>query len=315
MWSWPAITTGSITNVGAAFLIAFLLFVAERRFTRNITRTVEATAEATAGAAARQAVAEQTSDLTERVASLEDELAQQRAATQQRQDERVDALDSEITAETVWDALNEMIEVGAIRDGLVVSGSRTSPYPLVEIAIQSVQSDLAFMRNAPVEPRRTLELSVIAEPTPGEIGRSYFGCDWSSDMSFAAAVADIDAQMRRGSRMADAKMLDAVQAAAQFSRAMKLVKSDQQAPLGEEKLRGTLLELHANDWAITTDGLQNLTSDFFAPWAALDIKTGWDSRTTPLPEPAEGVPAESWSFLYSRLGQHVSQSGSGFPGL
>src|SRR3546814_19323767 len=78
--------------------------------------------------------------------------------------------------------------------------------------------------------------------------------------------------------MKDAKLLDPVTAASEFSRAMKLVKDDQQAPLGEELLRGVLLELHADDWAVTTLGLKNLSSRFFASWENLDDKTRAEER-------------------------------------
>src|SRR3546814_12482007 len=111
--------------------------------------------------------------------------------------------------------------------------------------------------------------------------------------------------------MKDAKLLDPVTAASEFSRAMKLVKDDQQAPLGGELLRGVLLELHADDWAVTTLGLQNLSSRFFESWENLDVKTGFEARSLTLPTAPEGVAPERWPTLYQRLQNHAPGRGSG----
>lgn len=39
--NWPAVITGTLTSIGATFLLAFIIFVMEQRFTRSITRQVE----------------------------------------------------------------------------------------------------------------------------------------------------------------------------------------------------------------------------------------------------------------------------------
>ncbi len=309
-WGWPSITTGSIANVGAAFVIAFLLFVAERRFTRNVARRVETTVGAAAGQAARVVVAEETRKLGERVATLEDELVERRAATRLKQDERLEDLSNELSAENVWRALEGMIEVGAVRRGLTVSGTKGAPYPLVSFEIQAYFEHPSDFHRGDAEAMKRLMVSVIAEPDSPSVGTLYFGKEWEEPESFAGVVAGLDAQLRRGGRMRDAKMLDALVAAEQFMRAMRLVKDDQQAPLGAERLRGVLLELHEDDWAITTEGLQDLSGSLFLSWADLDIKTGFMGRKLEVPPAPDGVPSSRWLSLHQRLKHHAPGQGS-----
>ncbi|MDZ5146377.1 hypothetical protein [Microbacterium testaceum] len=311
VWSWPEITTGSIANVGAAFLIAFLLFIVERRFTRTITRSVEATAGATASVAAREAVKEQTEVLSRRITSLEEEFAERRAATEQRQNARVDAVATDLSAETTWQALDEMIQVGAIRNGVVVSASSAAPYPLIEFEIRTQMAHPypGSPWESDREVIRRLMISAVVEPEPNSIGIPYFDWEWSETESFADAMAQIDAKMRRAERLREAKLLDPAFAAAEFSRALTLVKNDQQTPVGDEQLHGVLQELHSDNWAITTEGIQHLIRGLFVTWADLNLKTGHAARQSPAPQPPSGISAEDWSFLYGRLQHYAPQGG------
>lgn len=118
-WGWKPVITGTLTSVGATFLLAFVIFIMERRFTRTVTQRVEVTT--------RSVVQEETRALTKRLGDLEADLQQGRESARKAHDQYVDAITEEVSYETLSAALQEADRVGAILGGLTVSGSPTSP--------------------------------------------------------------------------------------------------------------------------------------------------------------------------------------------
>jgi hypothetical protein len=118
VWNWPNVTTGVIGSLGAAFLLVFVLFLFERRFTRNVAERVKEAAETviTAG----------TQSLGIRLDDLEERLNARRAATETVQDEAVDAIAANVSFDTISTALAEAERVGAIRGGALTCSSRSA---------------------------------------------------------------------------------------------------------------------------------------------------------------------------------------------
>lgn len=292
VWGWPQITTGTLTNIGAAVVIAFVLFVIERRFTRSIRRTVTT--------ATRAAVEQETQAFSDRIQSLEDQVAMRRAETASAQNAVVNALADDLTYETVQDALEEAHRVGGARSRVTVRGSRQFRYPLVAFAYEFRSATPSYWGSAETGPKQVF-VSVVVEPREGSWGTAVIEALWEEGTSAADLVADLDEQLRRREYRAEAKVLDIVFAAAEISRGISLTIADQQAPLGEERLSGGLVELIDDSWVITTAGVQDLASGYEETWKDLGLAYGERSESDDIPPVPEGVDEDTWGHVYNRI--------------
>lgn len=292
VWGWPQITTGTLTNIGAAVVIAFVLFVIERRFTRSIRRTVTT--------AARNAVEHEAQKFSDRLQSLEDQVAARREETTVAQNALVEALADELTYDTVHDALEEARRVGGVQNRVTVRGSQQCRYPLVAFAYEYRSTTPAYWPSTETGPREIF-VSALVEPRKGEWGTPVLETTWKEGMPAADVVSELDEHLRRGGFRTEAKSLDIVFAAAELSRGIAITIADQQSPVGEERLNGALIELIDDDWVITANGLQNLASGYEASWNELsavhqELEEG-DGR----PPAPDGVDDATWEFIYDRV--------------
>lgn len=299
VWGWPTITTGTLTNIGAAVVIAFVLFVIERRFTRSIQRTVTT--------ATRAAVEHETRAFNDRLDSLEDQIAARRDETESVQNALVSALGDDLTYETVHDALEEASRVGGIKTRVTVRGSQTFQYPLVTFAYEARSTMPTHWATAELGPKMVY-VSVVVEPRESDYGTPVIEATWVEGMTAADLVSALDERLRSREYRAEAKALDIVFAAAELARGISITIADQQAPIGTEQLSGALIELIDDSWAITTDGVQSLTTGYRGSWKDLGLAFAGRAEAEEIPPAPDGVDDDTWDFVYDRILAHAPTS-------
>lgn len=292
-WHWPDVTTGVLSDLGVAFLFAFVLFVLERRFTRSVTRQVKAAAET--------ATVARTTELGNRLDDLEARISAREAATQLEQDDVVTAIAEDLSHESIRDALLEAARVGAIQGGkLTVPGSTTEPWMAVEFryGVTSIPPQyMSLIGDRPRHPR--LLVSIEVRRGERETGRPVVEVEWSEELSSEEVGEALLTELRRASRLHEAKVFNFAHALRELQRGLQLAFENQRTPLGEERFHGALVEVIDGDWIITSDGLANVSTGYCWQWREHLATRRTKPRTSP-PTP-DGVTPELWSYVLYRL--------------
>lgn len=306
-WRWEPIVSGTLTSVGATFLLAFVIFIMERRFTRTVTRRVE---EST-----RSIVQEETRALTNRLEDLEADLEQRREGTRATQEQYVDAITEDISYEALSAALQEADRVGAIRDGLTVSGSPTDLSTVTTFSWATrhlTRGDGLVLDDGTVH---HLNIRVVLQQRPGEFGLPVYDRDWEQGEGPAEVAEALDVQLRSRGRLTEAKTFDFVFAVRNLQAGLRLALNDQHAAPGAERLHGQLLEVLQNGWVVTTEGVQNLETGFVAAGEDLGFNRGssvfgptWSvPRNFAAPPPPEGIPSRQWEQVVERARASIGE--------
>lgn len=296
-WNWPDVTTGAISSVGAAFLLAFLLFLFERRFTRSVVDRVKDVAEAVVSA--------RTEAFGNRLDDLEQRLNARRAQQNATQDEAVSAISDDVSFDTISAALVEAERVGAIRAGrLTVPGSTREPLLAVEFQFAKsviTRGDGLVLDDGSV-PRLTIEVAFAERSS--EPWKPVILVDWSPAMSSDEVGSELETELRRRDRLAEAKVFDFTLALRKLQSGLQLALDTQRRPLGKEVLHGKLYEVVNADWVVTSAGLENITTGVIVSRQALGFDRWSDepkpSKKAPAPE---GVDQMTWDHVVHRAGQ------------
>lgn len=294
---WPNVTVDTITSVGVAFLLTFVLFAFERRFTRNVAAQVRDTTEA--------AVAVRTKALGARLDELEARLSARRAETEATQNRVVDAIAEEVSFSTLAAALSEAERVGAIEDGsLTVPASTQPPWLAAQFRFGTshvVRGDGLIINDGTVP---SLTVKVEVEKLVGEFGRPIFEVEWDPATESDEVGDDLTTQLRHRGRLGEAKVFDFSLAVRELQRGLRLALSDQRSPAGSEALHGHLLELVGEDWAITRAGVENLRTGLLLTLEEIGLSSRGrlsEISKVPIMPPSEASP-EQWNYLRSRAG-------------
>lgn len=303
-WQWPEVTVGTLTDIGAALLIAFFLFILERRFTRRVTEQVRSTAEAV--------VEEKTQGIGTRLDDLEARLNARRAETQAAQDQALDSISDAVSFDSLTGVLAEAEHVGAIGGaGLTVPAGAPGTRLMANFRFGTEQisrGDGLVIDDGTV-PR--FRVTIIAEAKPGEFGLPHFDVRWEPEIAADEVGARLEAIMRQRDHLTDAKALDFPLSLGGLQRGLRLAIDDQRVPRGEEKLRSKLRELIGQDWAITNAGVQNLGRGWAWTWDELGILQYRNpTNRSKRPSAPEGVDEADWIFIYQRADD---QRPRGFP--
>ena len=299
-WGWVPIITGTLTSVGATFLLAFVIFIMERRFTRTVTRRVEESA--------RSIVREETRALTSRLGDLEADLKQRREATRTTQDQYVDAISEDISYEALSAALQEANRVGAIRDSLTVAGSPTTTSTVTTFSWATrhlTRGDGLVIDDGTVH---HLNVRVELQQRPGEVALPWYERDWEQGEGPVEVAEALDERIRNGGRLTEAKTFDFVFAVRNLQAGLRLALDDQYAPPGAERLLGQLREVLQDGWVVTTEGIQNLKTGFAASGEDLGFHRGSSlfgptwlvPRRHSTPPPPEEISKQQWEFVVER---------------
>jgi len=176
LWDWPQVTVGTLTDIGAALLIAFFLFILERRFTRRIVEQVRVTTEAV--------VEEKTQAFGTRLDDLEARLSARRAETQAVQNQVLDSMLDDISFDSLTSALAEAARVGAIDgNGLTVPASVPESRLMAHFrfATEEIHRGDGLVIDDGTMPR--LRVTIVAPSRPGEFGLPHFDIRWEPEVA------------------------------------------------------------------------------------------------------------------------------------
>lgn len=307
-WEWEPIISGTLTSVGATFLLAFVIFVMERRFTRTVTRRVE---EST-----RAIVNEQTRVLSSRLGDLEAQLDERREAARAVHTEVIQAIVDDVSYDSITAGLQECQGSGAIGHGITVSASEDDPQLLVTIRWAPNIVSNGRGRFEPDGSGDHLTLTVVTDRRDGEIGAPVAETEWLPGLHPVDVADRMDTTLRQIGRLKEAKAWNLPHAVSSLVSALSLAMADQHAERGSERLRGQLLEALPGGWAITTEVLQNVDTGIQLTPADLGLRPGPQQSirgfsTTPRPittPPApEGTDDRLWAFVFGRAVSHFRE--------
>lgn len=302
VWHWPQVTVGTLTDIGAALLIAFFLFILERRFTRRITDEVRSAAEA--------AVEEKTQAFGTRLDDLEGKLNQRRADDQAAQDKALASMIEDVSFDSLTTALTEAERVGAIGgSGLTVSASEPEARLTANFRFgpERIYGGGGNVIDDGGSPR--FRVSVSAPARPGQLGLPLYDVRWDPADIAEDVGAALETRLKQDDRLTDAKALNFPLALRELQRALRVALENQRAPRGQEILSGKLHEIIGTDWAITSAGLQSLRLGMSWSWDDLGI-LGQRNVMRPAKRPATpaGVAEAEWIFAYERAVHHGPRS-------
>jgi hypothetical protein len=302
VWSWPDIIAGTLSSFGAAFFLAFTLFVFERRFVRRVTEEVRDATEA--------AIAEQTRQFGGRLDQLEQRLGARRAESRASQDQAVNAISDDVSFKTVTTALLEADDVGAIQDcKLSVPGSEQSPFVVVKFRYDFPQAYVGRGRVVNSGTNREFTVEIEVGKRPGEIGRPVIEAEWTARDKSEDIGAALETQLRRRDRLAEAKTFDFSLAVRELQRGLNLALETQRVPLGQEMLHGALRELVVGGWAITTAGLEKpALSLLFTNMELGFLRRAGDNDVKATVAAPPGTEQDEWDWAVHRAGQQPSQT-------
>ena len=299
VWRWPSVTTGVISSVGAAFLLAFVLFLFERRFTRGVVERVKDVAEAVVSA--------RTEALGTRLEDLEARLDSQRAETEATQDATIEAIAYNVSFDTISAALAEAEQAGAIRRGsLTVPGSRTNPRLAVkfQFATKEITRGDGLVLDDGTIPK--LSVQVMFAKRAGEWWSPVIDVDWEPTMTSVEIATALRAQLRQRDRLAEAKAFDFALAVGNLQAALRLAHENQRVPAGQEAIRGILYEVATDEWVVTSAGVENTRTGLVLSRQALGFDARNDEQPSPPAAPA-GIDEAAWAYVLLRAGSQPKQ--------
>jgi hypothetical protein len=303
IWHWPQVTVGTLTEIGAAFFVAFFLFILERRFTRRIAEEVRTTTEAVVEAKTRE--------IGTRLNDLEAQLSARRAETNAAQDQALNSMLEDISFDSLTGVLGEAVRVGAIdAGGLTVPAGAPDARLMAHFRFgtESMTRGDGLVIDDGSEPR--FRVTIITPSKPAEFGLPWFEIRWEPEAPADEVGAQLELLMKQRDHLADAKALDFPLALRELQRALRLALEDQHAPLGEERLHSKLREIIGQDWVITNAGLQNLARGLSWTWDELGIVPVRNPLIkSKRPEPPDGIDPAEWIFVYSRADDQRPRGG------
>jgi len=299
LWKWPEVTTGVLSSVGAAFLLAFILFLFERRFTRGVAAQVRDVTEAVVSA--------RTDVLGTRLEDLEARLDAHRATTEASQDEKVEAIADEVSFNTLSSALTAADRAGAIRDGsLTVPGNRAAPPLAIEFTFAPrfvTRGDGLVLDDGSV-PKLSVQVKVVRRPN--ESWTPVIDADWEPDSTSIEVGSELHAQLLQRDRLAEAKSFDFALAIRNLQTALQLALDNQRVTSGKERFHGILYEVVTDEWVVTSAGVENIRTGVTMSHGELGFETHTYGERLPSPPAPDGDEATWEHVLYRACRQPTS---------
>jgi len=306
-WGWTAAWQSILVNLGTSLLLAAVVFLAEPRFTRSVAQAAGqgVTREV------RVAVAESTGDLTQRLDDLESTLLKRKNDETTLQQAVVNALREDISQRTISRALEEAEWVGAVSGEITVRGTRKLQDP--GVVFRHVRyNNGRWSGGREGEGEAVLELSVEVEKRQGEVGTPVIACDWTSDRS----AADVDAELRRQLKARGywdlSSALDLSFALKEFARGIDLALASSRSASADGGLKGALIRLVDDNWAITEAGIECPAEKYLLPESEFPEKyrnvLGPGTASPFLPAAPPFVDDDTWSYVVEEGKKYLPRS-------
>jgi len=308
-WSWQGVFPSLLVNVGTAFGLAGALFLLERTFTRTVIRVSER-AIRQAAQQVEEHFQERTDQLTARIDDLQAQVDRRMQRRAHEQDAKITALDDNVSHATVTEALAEANRLAAIDNGKVTVQASTDPDGLGLIfewgadyqEFHAYGGELIHPR----PPNPYLHVKARIESDLDQHGkRPIIEVEWQPDDAAADVAEKLITELQTASRWQGHGTLDWSLALRNLKRSLDTAISSRRRDEGAWHLRGPLIELVGDDWAITTAGLESRRHGYVL--AAAEFPTAIDERRNQLavhdwspPDPPAWADPGEWSRVIRR---------------
>ena len=300
-WKWEGVSLETLVSVGAAVLLAGVLFFLERRFLTEVCDV--ATTAAKVAADAR--IDEHTRDVAARLDELDERMSALLGERERRQDESVRGLDVP-TAESVANALAEANRLGAIKFGHVtVQASRD----LYELGLEFSWGADAGDGRSGIPARKVL--MVTGHVYSDERSRSpnpAILLEWQLNEPTEQVGLRLREQLENRGRWQSDGTLDWPSALRNLQKSLDLAIRSRRRDGSDGLLHGALFELVGDDWAITDAGLECPSQDGYI-FSESEFPERYAMRNMHqvepwAPEPPPWVEPALWDELVRRGGRH-----------
>jgi hypothetical protein len=283
-YQWTGVAPSTLVNVGTGLLLAGLLFLLERRFTARAEAVVEAVDER---------IAQRTRKLETRLDDLQrrtDERIRQQGT---RDDEAIEALDH-VSFPAVTHALERVNRMHALATSVARVQASADP--------AGVRLGFAWGSRTPDEDRPALLVTADFSSRHGGARRNP-QIQWLPTQTAEEIGARL-VDMLNHDDAADQKF-DWPLAISNLHRTLRVAVDSKRRASGAWHLRGLLIELVGDDWAITQEGLEGPDHGYILRKTSFPRHRDGAGRPSDLgswiapPHPAWASPSE-WEYLISR---------------
>lgn len=258
-WGWTGAVPATMTEIGAALLLAGALFFLEPYFVRQVTDASGAAIGAAAKTAAEEAIQpilEQAAALERRVSDLTEATRERLAAKARREDADLAAVVDDVTFESIVRAFENVNDLAAIHEGrLVVSAARSGPSGLhVEFrwgrwkrrmggaGTDYGDDELHVLALAPIEPRPD------ASSDPPQV-------EWRPGAEPDEVGAELARRLQAERWWTGDDCLDWSRVLQNVVDGLGTALRSRRREAGAWELEGDLIEVVGPDWVITTAGI------------------------------------------------------------
>ena len=304
--SWETLVSSALTNIGTAILLVAVVFLVERGLVGRVQEV--ARQQATAIVDERtQELTESNRDLSIRIDALQSQLEQSVADEDSERRARTDQLLTEVSFDTVTEALEQANDLRALAWGEIkVPASAESDGPRITVSWRPHVSDPRRMNlddlMANGEPRLLLHYEASSN---GGIGIPLTESIWDASHSPVQALHALRDEMRRRGFGDEAKLVgDKL-----FQNLHAAITEALAARTGAENswAQGAMYEWLTDGWAVTERGLVSrdhgiVESNAFPRSASqksfeTDTHRDVDAFTRPVPD---GVDPDFWLYALNR---------------
>jgi hypothetical protein len=296
-WRWTGVAPSTLVNVGTGFLLAGLLFLLERRFTTQVATQAKAVVQAV-----DERIEKGTRDLETRLDELQRRTAERVQRHGTRDDEAIGALDH-VSFPVVAHALERANRMHALATSVARVQASTNP--------NGVWLNFAWGRKSPAPPGGSDPLLVLTAEFRGRgasAGWNGIEVQWLATHAPEEVGARLIDELRHAGEWGSEETLDWTLAIRNLRRTLRVAVDSKRRVAGAWLLRGPLIELVGDDWAVTDKGVEApdlgyILRDSSFPRRGTGVEEsgrsfGPENWTAPM-RPAWAKAAD-WEYLISR---------------
>lgn len=292
-WGWVGTAPSVLVELGAAVLLAGVLFVLEQRFTRRARQVTDA----------RIGALEQR--VTERTQSLERRLDEIQGATEERVQDRdvasdavMDALGNKVSFHAVTNAIAEANKLRASARGRWTVEASPDPAGIrltFSWGYHTRDDSVSKPPNVPL-----LEVGAELDKRAGEWGTPVVEVVWDAAEPPDAVGARLIDELRRVGRWEGETTLDWGLALSNLQRTLRVAVGSRRRDPGAWHLGGALYELVGSDWAITEAGVESPPHAFLLPQNDFPEQMGRPQLDPFRPARPKFANATEWGIVIKR---------------
>lgn len=294
---WPA----ALLEVGAAFLLAGILFLVERTFEGRVVEKAKAAVE-TRIKEQDQRIDEQEERLNEQEERISERLSELNEAASQlarqrstQADERVAAISQQVDFRTITKALEECNDLSALDGDAVEVDAGSGPRSLT----------LTFAWGWHYRSHESAyghpdECYLLALEVRGENERDRCSLDWPDNLTGAEFYVLLQRQLQKSSMWNGTSTVDWTLAVERLQSSLKVALDARRVESGDWNFSGApLMRLFGDDLALTTNGLHRRRAGVVVTDG--DARAREDSGATWPPPLPQGIDVGDWTAAVTEM--------------